>query len=147
MATHWVTSSKVLPQPLQMLSPWLVEQMAMQGLSGLELACIACALKFCLKSLEKTFLAVVCTDEPVYSLGVDEGLAQKLCALFHLQLCCLREFVSILLEDAFDFRCDVIDRILPVVKVSSAHESHLLAMQLLDEFECLLGDVPRLQDA
>ena len=28
------TSSKVRPQPLQSGSPWLVEQMAMQGVSG-----------------------------------------------------------------------------------------------------------------
>ena len=29
------TSSKVRPQPLQTASPWLVEQMAMQGASGM----------------------------------------------------------------------------------------------------------------
>ena len=28
------TSSKVRPQPLHISSPWLVEQMAMQGVSG-----------------------------------------------------------------------------------------------------------------
>jgi hypothetical protein len=28
------TSSKLRPQPLQSASPWLVEQMAMQGVSG-----------------------------------------------------------------------------------------------------------------
>ncbi len=28
------TSSKVRPQPLQLSSPWLVEQIAMQGVSG-----------------------------------------------------------------------------------------------------------------
>jgi len=28
------TSSKLRPQPLQIASPWLVEQMAMQGASG-----------------------------------------------------------------------------------------------------------------
>jgi hypothetical protein len=30
------TSSKVRPQPLQTESPWLVEQMAMQGASGVD---------------------------------------------------------------------------------------------------------------
>ena len=30
------TSSKVRPQPLQTASPWLVEQIAMQGASGVD---------------------------------------------------------------------------------------------------------------
>jgi hypothetical protein len=34
MAVQRCTSSKVRPQPLQSASPWLVEQIAMQGVSG-----------------------------------------------------------------------------------------------------------------
>lgn len=34
IAVHSCTSSKVRPHPLQIESPWLVEQIAMQGVSG-----------------------------------------------------------------------------------------------------------------
>ncbi|MCY1310760.1 hypothetical protein D9M70_609860 [compost metagenome] len=34
MAGQYCTSSKVRPQPLHSSSPWLVEQIAMQGVSG-----------------------------------------------------------------------------------------------------------------
>jgi len=34
MITQWFTSSKVRPHPLQMSSPFVVEQIAMHGVSG-----------------------------------------------------------------------------------------------------------------
>ena len=34
ISVHSCTSSKLRPQPLHQASPWLVEQIAMQGVSG-----------------------------------------------------------------------------------------------------------------